>query len=251
MEDILVMSHLKFLRNLPKEVIIGTSLGLCFTFVGTAVKASEIAELHLTSTTEYIELVEEIESHPIEISTTNEAIGINLVSDSFSSAEAKGIGAGVSMVESISNSNSERSTASINPNVPNHIEGCRSWNITYMDYKAVTARSSAQYQLLNSDSAHTDKITGIRMIDDRYCIALGSYYTSKVGQKVNLVFENGTVIKCILGDCKSDKHTDPSHRFHSVDGSVAEFIVDSEYFDSTKQWKSLGIGTISKVLLAD
>ena len=249
MEGILVMSHLKFLRNLPKEVIVGTSLGLCCTFIGTAVKASEIAELHLTSTTEYIELVEEIESYPIEIPTTNEAIGINLVSDSFASADAKSIGAGVSMVESISNS--ERSTSSINTNVPNHIEGCRSWNITYMDYKAVTARSSAQYQLLNSDLAHTDKITGIRMIDDRYCIALGSYYTSKVGQKVNLVFENGTVIKCILGDCKSDKHTDPSHRFHSVDGSVAEFIVDSEYFESTKQWKGLGIGTISKVLLVD
>lgn len=135
--------------------------------------------------------------------------------------------------------------------VPNDVAGCRSYNITYMDYKMTTNKTSRQYALLNSPDAHTDVKTGIRMIGDRYCIALGSYYTHNVGQKVNLIFEDGTVVYCILGECKSDAHTDETNRFHAVDGSVAEFVVDSEYFESTAQWSGLCRGRISQVVLVE
>lgn len=135
--------------------------------------------------------------------------------------------------------------------VPNDVDGCRSYNITFMDYHKTTNKTSRQYKLLNSEAAHTDVKTGIRMIDDRYCIALGSYYTHEIGQKVNLVFEDGTVVYCILGECKSDAHTDTTHRFHAVDGSVAEFVVDSEYFKSTEQWRELCRGKISQVILVE
>ena len=135
--------------------------------------------------------------------------------------------------------------------VPNDIKGCKSYNLTYMPYTTVTSKNSNQYKLLYSDECYTDINTGIRMVDGRYCIAMGSYYSHKVGQKVDLVFTDGRVVHCIIGDCKADVHTDPTHRFHSVDGSVAEFVVDYEYFNSTEQWSDLCGGTIEKVIIID
>lgn len=134
-------------------------------------------------------------------------------------------------------------------NVPNDNPKCKSYNITYMSYTSVTSETSNQYKLLNSDSCYTDTKTGIRMVDGRYCIALGSYYTHNVGQKVDLVFKDGTVVNCIIGDCKADIHTDSTNSFHTQDGSVAEFIVDYNYFDSTKQWSDLCSGTIDKIIV--
>ena len=64
------------------------------------------------------------------------------------------------------------------------------------------------------------------MIDGRYCIALGSYYTRRIGAKVDLVMSSGKVIKCITADMKADKDTVNNHRQHP-DGSVAEFVVDT------------------------
>ena len=135
--------------------------------------------------------------------------------------------------------------------VPNNEEGCRSYNITYMPYTAVTAKSSPQYQLLNSDECYTDLESGIRMVGDRYCIALGSGYTHNVGQKVDLIMENGSVVKCILADCKSDAHTDASHRYHSKDGSVAEFVVDYTVFNGSEQWQSFCSGSISQIRIVE
>lgn len=74
--------------------------------------------------------------------------------------------------------------------------------------------------------AYTDK-NGLRKVDNRYCIAMGSYYSTQIGCKIDLVMTNGQVIKCILADMKSDRHTDKLHRRHRVDGSVVEFVVDS------------------------
>lgn len=134
-------------------------------------------------------------------------------------------------------------------NVPNDNPSCRSWNITYMSYEKITLVTSNQYKQQHSDECYTDKTTGIRCVDDRYCIAVGSYYSASVGDKIDVVFEDGTIIRCIVGDCKSDVHTDENHQFQKYDGSVVEFIVDYEYFSSTKQWKGIiGEGDIVKVV---
>ena len=137
-------------------------------------------------------------------------------------------------------------------NVPNGVLGCYSQAITYMGYHKVTLRTSAQYFLLNSTECYTDIVSGIRMIGDRYCIALGSYYTDRIGTKVDLVFENGVILKCILGDQKADEHTNLTHQFHLSDGSVAEFIVDYAYFSGhPEQWSYLigGKSRIRKVVI--
>lgn len=96
---------------------------------------------------------------------------------------------------------------------------------SYMDYRSIRDKSSKQYKL--QKKAHTDKKTGIRKVKSRYCVAVGSYYTRKIGIKLDLVLSSGRVVKCITADQKSDRHTINKHRIHP-DGSVAEFLVDSK-----------------------
>lgn len=96
---------------------------------------------------------------------------------------------------------------------------------SYMDFKMITSTSSPQYKLQHK-YAYTDD-TGIRMVDGRYCVALGSYYTHKIGQYVDLVLENGTIIPCIIGDQKDDRDTNASHTI-AHDGSATEFIVETK-----------------------
>lgn len=95
---------------------------------------------------------------------------------------------------------------------------------SYMDYRTITSKSSRQYKLQQIAYTGDD---GIRMVNGRYCIALGSYYTTKIGQYVDIELENGVIIPCILADCKSDRHTDSLHQIHK-DGSVVEFVVDTK-----------------------
>ena len=96
---------------------------------------------------------------------------------------------------------------------------------SYMDYRTITSKSSKQYELQDS-CAYTNEY-GLRMVDDRYCVALGSYYTTTIGQYVDIELENGVVIKGILADCKADIHTDSTNRINP-NGSVVEFVVDTE-----------------------
>lgn len=74
---------------------------------------------------------------------------------------------------------------------------------------------------------HLDYKSGVWMIGNRYCIAVGSYYIKKVGVKIDLVFSihgEKHVLKCITADVKSDCDTINKHRVHT-DGSIVEFVV--------------------------
>lgn len=101
---------------------------------------------------------------------------------------------------------------------------------SYMSYKAITSTSSPQYKL--QQQAYTGK-HGIRMVNGRYCVALGSFYTNRIGQNFDLVLENGTVIPCVLADQKADKDTNGNNQVTSHNGCMSEFIVDSDTLDRT------------------
>lgn len=101
---------------------------------------------------------------------------------------------------------------------------------SYMDYRSITLETSDQYKLQQS-SAYTNNY-GLRMVGDRYCMAVGSYYTTTIGQYMDIELENGEIIKAILADCKDDKHTDSTNRINP-NGSVIEFIVDTDCLDYT------------------
>lgn len=93
---------------------------------------------------------------------------------------------------------------------------------SYMDYRTITNCSSKQYKL--QKKCKTAK-NGLRTYKGRYVIALGTFYTNKVGTKVDLKMKNGSTVKCVVGDIKDNRHTDSTNR-QARDGSVAEFIVD-------------------------
>jgi hypothetical protein len=119
-------------------------------------------------------------------------------------------------------------------NVPNYDTRCNSNFKAYMSYKAVTQKSSPQWKTLNSSEAYTDPETGIRAIDGRYFIALGTFYNATIGQKVDVQLESGYVIPCIVGDIRANAHSDPTRTYSSYNGGVIEFIVDMSVFGKLK-----------------
>ena len=103
---------------------------------------------------------------------------------------------------------------------------------SFMSYRCITNISSDQYKL--QQIAYTGQY-GIRQVNGRFCIAVGSAYTTQIGQYIDLVLEDGSVIPCILADCKADEHTD-SRNILTSDGSLAEFVVDVPSLSKTVRY---------------
>ena len=100
---------------------------------------------------------------------------------------------------------------------------------SYMDADTITSRNTDQYKL--KDKYIIDEQTGIWTVDERYCIAVGSYYTKSIGTYIDVVMENGSTLHCILGECKRNRDTDYTNRQNS-NGSVVEFIVNTSSMPS-------------------
>lgn len=103
--------------------------------------------------------------------------------------------------------------------VPQNQSGFKSW----MPYTALS-RSSPNYRML-IDYGHVDE-NGLWMIQDYYCVAMGSYYSKKLGDMFEATLSNGNKIKLITVDHKADIHTDPTHRITKANNCMTEFIVD-------------------------
>lgn len=101
---------------------------------------------------------------------------------------------------------------------------------SFMSYKAITNESSSQYNIQHNYAYTGDY--GIRQVNGRFCIALGSGVNARMGTYVDLVLENGTIIYCILSDQKDDKHTLDDNLTTAANGCVSEFIVDSSALES-------------------
>lgn len=104
------------------------------------------------------------------------------------------------------------------------------WNSGYkswMPYTAITLSGSPQKEL-QDEYAYTGTY-GIRMVNGRYCVALGTYFseTTQIGRYFDLVLDNGDVIPCIAADIKDDAHTDGDNFATSRNGCMSEFIVDT------------------------
>ena len=96
-----------------------------------------------------------------------------------------------------------------------------------MDWRAITSRSSRQWRL--QQIAYTCD-NGFRRVDGMYMIALGTYFLHYgVGEVFDITLSSGVSFRAVVGDVKSDAHTDSTNRFHLTDGSVVEFIVDRRY----------------------
>lgn len=102
---------------------------------------------------------------------------------------------------------------------------------TYMDYRAITHRSSRQWDLLYNKKLFNITIDGYLKTDDGYyAVALGSYFGA-LESKYIFVLDSGRKIPVCKLDAKADIHTD-SHNFAGTNArDVIEFIVDTSKMD--------------------
>lgn len=103
---------------------------------------------------------------------------------------------------------------------------------SFESYKAISDGSSNQAKLQRY--CYTSKL-GIRTINDRYLVAVGTGVGAEVGRYINLVLENGTKIACVVGDIKDDSHTDSSNLITVHSDCASEFIVDINALESYVQ----------------
>lgn len=104
---------------------------------------------------------------------------------------------------------------------------------TYMDYRATTDPSSAQYWFIRNNM-EVDPTTGFLLDEDGFIgAALGSYY-GVIGDRYYFTLDSGVVLPIVKVEEKADKDTDETGCYHLVDDSVIEFVIDTdiagEYF---------------------
>lgn len=89
-------------------------------------------------------------------------------------------------------------------------------------------RQSTQWRL--QQLAYTDR-NGLRKIGDYYLAAMGSYYSTTIGDLFRITTDTGAVFEIILCDLKSDRHTDSKHMYTVANNCMVEFYVDpNSYF---------------------
>ena len=96
---------------------------------------------------------------------------------------------------------------------------------TFMDYQTITDETSKQYALQRL--AITDE-NGLRKFNNKYIVAMGTYYSHYVGKEFVLTLDNSQEINVIVGDIKQDIHTDVNRQYATLTGNVVEFIVDED-----------------------
>lgn len=101
---------------------------------------------------------------------------------------------------------------------------------SFMQYTSIKDKSSLQYKLQN-EFAYTGNY-GIRQVNSRYCIAIGTAFSANVGTYVDLFLENGIMIPCIVADIKSDKDTSDDNITTIQNGCVSEFVVELDLLNN-------------------
>lgn len=99
---------------------------------------------------------------------------------------------------------------------------------TLLRHNKIKRKTSDQYKL--QQHAWTDD-EGFRRYEEFYMIALGTYYVDYIGQRFDILFEDGSLIKAVIGDVKWDDGTDEKRQYHLCDMSIVEFIIDESVFD--------------------
>ena len=104
---------------------------------------------------------------------------------------------------------------------------------TFMDYKTITDQTSTQWQMQQEAETNDD---GLRILNDKYMVAMGTYYAEECGKEFRITLEGGEQIDVIIGDIKDNAHTDINNQYIPMNGNIIEFIVDTAKLDPiTKQ----------------
>ena len=113
---------------------------------------------------------------------------------------------------------------------------------TYMSYKAITNRTTRQWKLQQQATTNED---GVRCIDGIPMVAVGTGWGLSVGDIALVTCENGNSFTVMIGDIKSDRHTDAERKTSIASGCRCEFIVDISKLDPTVRLSG-NMATLSK-----
>lgn len=114
---------------------------------------------------------------------------------------------------------------------------------SYMSY-TLFGRSTPQYRL--QQECYTDS-QGIRRHGNDVCVALGSYYSTTIGDRFRITLDSGVSFTAVLADGKADRHTNSTNQYNvrpNGNGVAVEFLVDTSALDSSVR-RSGNIGTYS------
>lgn len=103
---------------------------------------------------------------------------------------------------------------------------------TYESYKAIGTKGRSTQSKLQAQAITRED--GVRTVDGRVCIAVGSHYKANIGQYVDIHLKNGTVIEAIIGDWKADCHTVNNHTL-GLNHDAIEVIVDVHTLKKTSK----------------
>lgn len=105
----------------------------------------------------------------------------------------------------------------------------------YMDYRTITDKKSDQWKLQEVANTNQD---GLRVINDMYLVALGTYYTDKCGDVFKVTLEDDNEFLVMVGDIKNPVHTDENNQYVPMSndcGNVIEFIIDIKTLPRTSK----------------
>lgn len=95
---------------------------------------------------------------------------------------------------------------------------------TYMNYKAITNKSSTQWKYITNHMTVGDD-GYLRDKDGNIGVALGSHF-GPIGSKYEVVLDTGITFNVVKIEAKADQHVNNGCQ-HKTDGSVIEFVIDS------------------------
>ncbi|MCM1334188.1 MAG: hypothetical protein NC084_04100 [Bacteroides sp.] len=108
---------------------------------------------------------------------------------------------------------------------------------SFTDYRVYNLLGTPHYRL--QARCGTDE-WGLRRFGADYCVAVGSFYSTDIGDRFEVTLDTGNVITVIVADTKADRDTDEQHMYSSCmnyDGensaNIFEFIVDSDTLPKT------------------
>lgn len=111
------------------------------------------------------------------------------------------------------------------PSMPSNMKYC-------VDYRWYGIEGTPHNRMQNL--SYTDEI-GCRRYNNDYCIALGSFYSERIGDRFEITLENGNVFTVITGDMKADCDTDITNMYtpcinyeNEYCANIVEFIIDEE-----------------------
>ena len=101
---------------------------------------------------------------------------------------------------------------------------------SYMNYTMITNRTSKQWALQQDATTNED---GLRCIDGRPLVAIGTGWGLSVGDYAVVYCANNNKFEVVVGDIKDDAHTMNDNKTTSANSCRCEFIVDTTRLNQT------------------